>query len=100
MNTLPTLGDTKRINCDLWANCSRPTCGYGAKLDLDALIECYGSDYVVRQPTSFFNRMKCSRCGHVGAVPTCNPSQTDFAKLPVRQYVAPRGNKGRRQDGQ
>jgi hypothetical protein len=51
----------------LIANCAGKKCGYGRKLDLDVLIERFGTDYEVFNEKRIAAACVCKRCGHRGA---------------------------------
>jgi hypothetical protein len=64
-----------------WLNlhCGAPLrdCAHAVTRDATDLAEQYGMDYPLEQ---FLDRLKCQRCGHVGAVLTIwSPRQPDGA---------------------
>ncbi len=75
-----------RMGLGLYANCGGYGCGHAVKLDLAPLIARYGADYPVRQPYGFMSRMRCTRCGHLGATPTLVPDGYDITKQ-QRGYI-------------
>ncbi|GAB5506098.1 MAG: hypothetical protein Rhirs2KO_12610 [Rhizobiaceae bacterium] len=86
MSRVSTLSDVARMGCQIWANCCGQNCGHGAKLDLEKLIERFGPDCPVSRPGGFLSRMRCTRCGHLGASPTLTPNGQDVTQLQHRGY--------------
>jgi len=65
---MSTLSEIKASGEGLMANCAGPNCGHGKKLDIDMLIERFGTDYEVVNERRIAVACKCDRCGHKGAV--------------------------------
>ena len=64
---LPTkLGELRDLGLGLSAYCGNPRCGHLRSLDLDALIETYGTHYDFISERRLASKLVCKRCQHVG----------------------------------
>jgi len=59
-----TLSQLRYINCDVWFTCGSAHCWHAVFKTYDELIASYGETYETHRLKA---RMKCTRCGHVGA---------------------------------
>jgi len=61
---LNTLGALIADDYTMSAHCTAQGCGHGAQLDLHALAEKLGADFVtVGDPNPLLPKLRCSRCG-------------------------------------
>ncbi|UVK57465.1 hypothetical protein DBIPINDM_008433 (plasmid) [Mesorhizobium sp. AR02] len=65
---MTTLSEIKASGMGLMANCAGPNCGHGKPLDMDMLIERFGTDYEMVGERRISASLKCDRCGRKGAV--------------------------------
>lgn len=78
--TLSTLGDLKTHCHTLFGHCTGQYCGRGRPLDLDALIERVGANYVVIRETLIAAALVCKSCGHKGGKLAIHPPAYQSAK--------------------
>ncbi len=64
--TFTTLGDLKRGNCKLVANCFGRDCGHGKELDIDKLISRFGENHCLIDEIEITRRLRCEKCGWLG----------------------------------
>ncbi|UVK37799.1 hypothetical protein LHFGNBLO_004890 [Mesorhizobium sp. AR10] len=62
----PTLADLKADGQGLMAYCGAPSCGQAWSLDIDVLIELYGTHYGYRNDRRISSKVRCPRCQRVG----------------------------------
>jgi hypothetical protein len=65
---MTTLSEIKAAGEGLTARCAGPNCGHGRPLDLDMLIERFGTHYEMVDERRISASCKCDRCGRKGAV--------------------------------
>jgi hypothetical protein len=65
---MSTLAQIKESGEGLMANCAGPNCGHGRPLDIDMLIERFGTDYEMINEKRISASCRCARCKHKGAV--------------------------------
>lgn len=64
---LPTkLAELRELGLGLSAYCGNPRCGHLRSLDLDPLIETYGTHYDFICERRLASKLACKRCQHVG----------------------------------
>lgn len=64
MATIDTLGALIEHGFRLSIHCDNQFCRHSAKLDLEALADRFGRDFVaIGNPNPLTARMRCSRCG-------------------------------------
>ena len=68
--SLNTLGDLKAAGYRLYGHCY---CGHSQILDLDVLIEHFGSEYVFIGEKRIVRALKCSVCGRPAGQITVQP---------------------------
>jgi hypothetical protein len=61
-----TLAELKAHGMGLVASCGGPKCGHAWPLDLDVLIEIYGTDYTYNNERRIAFKLRCTRCKHLG----------------------------------
>ena len=60
------LGELREEGMGLSAYCGNPRCGHLRSLDLDGLIETYGTHYDFNTERRLASKLVCKRCQHVG----------------------------------
>ena len=68
-----TLADLKGIGSRLIGHCGNPNCGHGKELDLDELIETYGTHYSLISDRRIASALRCGRCQHKGGSISVSP---------------------------
>lgn len=64
MERLDTLAALKADNYTIRAYCETQGCGHGAFLDLDALMDRLGPDFVaIGDPQPLAAKLRCAKCG-------------------------------------
>ncbi|RMX61768.1 hypothetical protein [Roseibium alexandrii] len=71
--SLSTLGDLKAAGYGVVGNCTAANCGRGRRLDLQALFDQFGADFVVVNENRIAAALRCDQCGHRGGVLTLHP---------------------------
>lgn len=72
--SLETLGHLRDMNVRIFAHCTAQYAGHGDWLDIDALIERFGEDYVFINETRIGAACVCRKCGHRGATLRLHPA--------------------------
>ncbi len=73
MATISTLADLKEHGTRLIGHCGNPNCGRGRPLDLDVLIERYGTHYSIINERRIGAALRCGSCHHRGGSVTLAP---------------------------
>lgn len=76
MIKIETLGEIRRHEFIITANCTGFACGRGRPLDIDRLIEIFGEDYSVIEDTRIRAALVCIRCKHRGGSLSVTPLHT------------------------
>ncbi len=73
MASISTLADLKADGTRLIGHCGGPNCGHARQLDLDVLIEIYGTHYSIINERRIAKALLCGRCKHKGGAITLAP---------------------------